>query len=292
MKQSLRGTILRVLERGRLFGLGIGLFEDIDKDDTLTETDRAFLTRWLDSADDAIWLGIIDTGRPADVFPHYTFPYLVRFALRINRRAESGRFGGDVVFEAQRQRHRRLLDLADKAAELANFFRVQARSSYLLKEYEKELRSLPELIANHDALDRFLRKSAGPAPKPTVIPPRQDRRKGRTGLRKRRLFITLMSDCLTMFYDQKADDRSHIASLTAFARIECPDVKLATIEKALEPTTRDGRRQKREPGVPRRRGDPDLASVGVLARMLPTGGLHAHADPASLAPLEIDRTKR
>jgi hypothetical protein len=251
MKQSLRGTILRVLERGGLVGLGIGLLEDIDEDNKLTDTDRAFLTKWLASADDAIWSGILDTGQPAELYPHYTFPYLVRFALRINRRAESGRFGGDMVFEAQQQRHKRLLDLADKAAELAQFFREQAKISYRLEQYEEELRPLPELIALHDAQARFLRKSAGPAPKPTLAPPRQDRRKGRTGLRKRRLFTTLMSNCLTTFYDQKVDDRFHIASLTAFAQIEWRDVTFATIEKALEPTTREGRRQQREPEPPR-----------------------------------------
>jgi hypothetical protein len=250
MKQTLRGAIGRIEEVGGMSELGIGLLEDAYEDNCLTETDRAFLTKWLNSADDRIWSAILDSGQPPDVFPRHTFSALVRFALKNNRLAESGRFGGDLVFAAQFERHRRLLDLGDKAAELARFFRAQARFSSRVKKYEKELRPLPELIALHDALERFLRESAGPAPKPTITPSRQDRRKGSTGLRKRRLFITLMSDCLTRVYYQNVDDRFHIASLTAFARIESPDVTSATIEKVLEPTTREGRQQRRKPEPP------------------------------------------
>jgi hypothetical protein len=244
---TLRAVILRMLERGKVFRIGIGLLENSEEDDKLTETDRAFLAKWLAFADDSIWSEILDTGHPPAVFPHYTFPFLVQFALRINRQAESVRFGGDSVFAARQKRRSGLLELADASAELAHFFREQAKISYLVDEYATELRPLPELIALHDALARYLRKSAGPALKPTITPPRQDRRNGRSGLRKRRLFITLMSDCLWRFYDQKVGDPFHIDSLVAFARIEFPDVDYVTLQKALEPTTREGRRRSRQP---------------------------------------------
>jgi hypothetical protein len=135
---------------GGIVGLGVGLLEDIDEDNKLSEVDRAFLTKWLATADDPIWSGILDTGQSPDIFPHYTFPYPVRFALRINRRAESGRFGGDLAVEARQKRRGRMLDLADKVAELARFLREQAKISRRRGEYETELRPLPELVAVND----------------------------------------------------------------------------------------------------------------------------------------------
>ena len=243
---SLRDLIVRVLEHGRVSLLGLGLLEDSKEDNKLTETDRAFLTRWLAVADDPIWPVIVaGVGQPGP-WLHYTFSFLVRFALKINRKAESGRFGGDSVFEAQQKRRREQLDLAAYADKLAQHFREQAKISDLVTQYENEYRPLSELIALNDSQAQLLRKMAGPAPKPTIRGGRQDRRKGRTGLRKRRLFISSMSDCLTSFYDQKVDDPFHIESLAAFARIEFPDIRNVTIRQALEPTTREGRRQKRE----------------------------------------------
>jgi hypothetical protein len=67
MTQTLRSTILRVLERGGIVGLGIGLLEDIYEDNKLTEVDRAFLTKWLATADDPIWSGILHTGQLPDI---------------------------------------------------------------------------------------------------------------------------------------------------------------------------------------------------------------------------------
>jgi hypothetical protein len=46
----------------------------------------------------------------------------------------------------------------------------------------------------------------------------------------------------------KTDDPSHSGSLAAFARIEFPEVTHAMVKKALQPTTREGRRQSRAPG--------------------------------------------
>jgi hypothetical protein len=246
MTETLRDAICRALQRGSVFGIGIGLLEDDNEDNKLTETDRAFLNKWLACADHGIWLEILGTDHPPEVFPDYTFRSLVRFALRSNREAEAGRSGKDAILDVQEERHRKLLDLADKAAELAHFSRQQSKSLHLRETYEKEVGPLRELIVLHDALERFLRKSAGAMPKPTTImPPRQDRRNGRTGLRKRRLFITRMSDCLTKFYDQKVDHPFHVDSLVAFTRIEFPDVTYAAMQKLLEPTTREGRRQRR-----------------------------------------------
>ena len=105
---------------------------------------------------------------------------------------------------------------------------------------------LDELIPRLEAAVSVLEKMAGPPPTTAITPPRQDRRRGRTGLRKRRLFITSMSDVLTRHYDQNVNEPYHFESLVAFARIEFPDVKNVTIRQVLEPTTREGRRQQRE----------------------------------------------
>ena len=244
---TLRGVILRTLDRGRAFRIGLGLLEDEEADDRLTEIDRAFLTRWLAFADNSIWSEILAAVDAAPVLAHCTFPFLVRFALRINREAEAGRFGKDAVLEARQERRSRLLELANYADKLARFFREQAKIADRPAQYEEDFRPLSELIAFNDAQARFLRKEAGPEPRSTIKPPRQDLRKGRTGLRKRRLFISSISGCLTRFYDQKVDSPFHIDSLVAFARIEFPEVDYVTVKKALEPTTREGRRQRRRP---------------------------------------------
>jgi hypothetical protein len=242
---TLRHVILRALERGKVSLLGLGLLEDHEEDDKLTETDRSFLRKWLALADKPIWSEILPAIDAPQPFRHNTFSFLVRFALRINRQAESARFGADSIAEAQQRRRSKALALADRADELAQYFRAQAKIPSLAAEYKERFFPLVELIAFNDNQAALLRKMAGPAPPATVSGLRQDRRKGRTGLRKRRLFVLEMSDCLTRFYEQKVDDPFHIESLVAFARIEFPDIRSGTIRHALEPTTREGRRQKR-----------------------------------------------
>ena len=244
---TLRDVILRFLERGELLKLGLGLLEDAAADDKLTDIDRAFLTKWLALADDPIWPEIVsgaDHMPPLD--PPYTFPILVRYALRANRAAESGRFGGDLVLEARRKRHQQRLEYAECARGLANYLRPRRRNEEIAARFKVGYCPLDELIPCLEAAVSVLEEMAGPPPTTAITPPRQDRRRGRTGLRKRRLFITSMSDVLTRYYDQNVNDPYHLESLVAFARIEFPDVTSVTIRQVLEPTTREGRRQQRE----------------------------------------------
>jgi hypothetical protein len=244
---TLRKVILRFLECGGVLGLGLGLLEDREADNKLTDTDRVFLTKWLALADDPIWPGIV---AGADHLPHvdppYTFPILVRYALRANRAAESGRFGGDLVLEARRKRHQQRLEYAECARRLEQYLRPWRRNEEIAARFKEGYCPLDELIPRLEAAVSVLEEMAGPPPTAAITPPRQDRRRGRTGLRKRRLFITSMSDVLTRHYDQNVNEPYHLESLVAFARIEFPDIKNATIRQVLEPTTREGRRQQRE----------------------------------------------
>jgi hypothetical protein len=248
---TLRDVILRFLERGELSRLGLGLLEDAPADDKLTDTDRTFLTKWLALADDPIWPEIISG---ADHWPHsdppYTFPILVRYALRANRAAESGRFGRDLVLEARRKRRDERLEYAECARRLVQYLRPRRRNEAIAARFTDGYCALDELIPCLEAAVSVLEKMAGPPPATAITPPRQDRRRGRTGLRKRRLFITSMSDVLTRYYDQDVNDPYHIESVAAFARIEFPDIKSVTVRQALEPTTREGRRQRRERNKP------------------------------------------
>jgi hypothetical protein len=180
----------------------------------------------------------------------YTFPILVRYALRANRAAESGRFGGGLVFEARRKRRQERLEYAECARKLVQYLRPRRRNEEIAARFRDGYCALDELIPCLEAAVSVLEKMAGPPPTTAVTPPRQDRRRGRTGLRKRRLFITSMSDVLTNFYDQDVNDPYHVESLAAFARIEFPDIKLVTVRQVLEQTTREGRRQRRELNKP------------------------------------------
>jgi hypothetical protein len=244
---NLRDVILRFLERGEVLRLGLGLLEDAAADDKLTVTDRGFLTKWLAFADAPIWPQIVaGAGHSPDLFSHNTFPFLVRFALRANRAAESGRFGGDLVLQARRKRREERLEYAECARRLVQYLRPRRRNEQIAAWFREGYCALDELIPCLEAAVSVLEKMAGPPPTTAITPPRQDRRRERTGLRKRRLFITLMSDVLTRYYDQGVNDPYHIESLAAFARIEFPDIKNVTIRQALEPTTREGRRQQRE----------------------------------------------
>jgi hypothetical protein len=248
---TLREVILRFLERGEVLRLGLGLLEDAAADDKLTDTDRAFLTKWLAFADAPIWPQIVaGAGHSPDLFSHNTFPFLVRFALRANRAAESGRFGGDLVLEARRKRRQERLEYAECARRLEQYLRRRRRNEEIAARFKDGYCPLDELIPCLEAAVSVLEKMAGPPPTTAITPPRQDRRRGRTGLRKRRLFITSMSDVLTRYYDQDVSDPYHIESVAAFAHIEFPDIKSVTVRQALEPTTREGRRQRRELNKP------------------------------------------
>jgi hypothetical protein len=244
---TLRDVILRFLERGEVLRLGLGLIEDAAADDKLTDIDRGFLTKWLAFADAPIWSQIVaGAGDSPDLFSHNTFPFLVRFALRANRAAESGRFGGDLVLQARRKRREARLEYAECARRLVQYLWPRRRNEQIAARFKDGYCPLDELIPCLEAAVNVLEKMAGPPPTTAIAPPRQDRRQGRTGLRKRRLFITSMSGVLTTYYDQDVNDPYHIESVAAFTRIEFPDIKSVTVRQALEPTTREGRRQRRE----------------------------------------------
>jgi hypothetical protein len=211
---TLKDTILRVLKSGRVFGVGRGLLEDPEADNNLTDTDRAFLMKWLPLAEDRRWQEIVvGAGHPPAVYPHYTFPFLVRFALRVNREAESARFGKDLILEARRQRHRERLEHAECALKLARYLRLRKENQEVAAWFGDETSFLGDLIASLEAAANVLAQMAGSPPTKAKVLPRQDRKGERTGLRKRRLFITSMSYILTTYYDQKADDFFHVERL-------------------------------------------------------------------------------
>jgi hypothetical protein len=138
-----------------------------------------------------------------------------------------------------------LLELADKADALAAYYRQQ-EDQEIVAFYAKSFRPVRELNEPHQKEAKFFRRRAGEEPKPTVVPIRQDRRQGRSGLRKRRAFICLMSKELDRaLWGHKVIDLTDVEAVVAFTRIIFPEVSAEVVRKTLQPTTREGRRQKR-----------------------------------------------
>jgi hypothetical protein len=165
--------------------------------------------------------------------------------LKINRLAESVRSGTDPILELRQKQRQELFELADKADVLATHYRQQ-EDQEIVSYYAEFFRPMHELKELHQKEAKFFRRRAGEEPKPTVVPIRQDRRQGRTGLRMRRAFICLMSTELDpALWGHKVVDLTDVDAVVAFTRIIFPEVNAEVVRKTLQPTTREGRRQGR-----------------------------------------------
>jgi hypothetical protein len=116
----------------------------------------------------------------------------------------------------------------------------------LVDYFQRRLRPLPELVELHQQLAEFGRSRAGTEPTPTAAPMRQDKRQGRSGLRKRRVFIYQMSETLeqSVYSKESLSGFTHVEAVAAFARIGFPEVGKESVRKTLAPTTREGRRSR------------------------------------------------
>jgi hypothetical protein len=190
---TLKETLKAILKRGSYPYIGVGLLPD-GVDDNLTAQDRAYLNNWIEGyADDPIWEKILAATRlygrkGAQKRSNSSF---IQPALSVNRMSESMRFGEDPILERQRSQRNETLDMADQADTLARYCHMLEKYPGLVAQFQRFMRPLPEFVELNQRLAEFLRSHAGEEPTPTAAPMRQDRRQGRSGLRKRRAFICL-----------------------------------------------------------------------------------------------------
>jgi hypothetical protein len=208
------------------------------------------LVPWLNHVDDPIWSKILFAAQADD--PHLTYRWLVWIALRANRRAESACVGTDPLLERQRSERRDLLGAVDRLEWLVGFYgRIDPE---LAARYMKVIHPVDAWRATLQGEANLLRKRAGREPKP-VAPTRQDRRSGRTDLRRRRAFITLMREELEYWIRENRvtyTKHDHVKAIVAFTRIAFPEADAEMVRRIREPTTREGREQARATRARRR----------------------------------------
>jgi hypothetical protein len=251
---TLRETIIEILQYGSVPSLNTRrwLSEGVER---TTAADRAYLAPWLKHVDDPIWSKILIAAQLGD--PHLSYLWLVWIALRANRRAESACSGTDPLLERQQKERRDCLEAVDRFEWLDDFYGrippdIAAKYAMFFRPVDTSRLALRGEAA-------FWRRCAGREPKPIAPPTRQDRRGGRTDLRRRRAFITLMREELEYWVQDKPvtyTEHDHINAIVAFTRIGFPEVDAEIVRKTREPTTREGREQARATGSRKRRARP------------------------------------
>jgi hypothetical protein len=273
------------LKRGKCFGIGVGLLPN-DVDDNLTEEDRAYLNNWIEGyADDPIWEKIFAATRlygPIGA-QNRSYSSFVCSALYVNRISESLRSGDDPILERRRSQRNETLNMAYKADALARYLHTLEDYSGLVDHFQRHLRPLSELVELNRQLAEFLRSHAGKEPTPTTVPMRQDRRQGRSGLRKRRAFICLMSETLeqSVYSEEPLSGFTHLQAVAAFARIALPEVGEEEVRKTLAPTTRKGRRNRARTSQTKASTSAPVAfDAPVAPRRQATGFAHSNKQKA------------
>jgi hypothetical protein len=245
---SLKQTIIGMLKRDRVPSMEASSV-NTDNEESATAGDRAYLASWLEGdVDDPIWSKILAAAQKYCSY-RLSYTWLVRIVLRAKRQAESVRFGDDPILELRQKKRQELLELAAKAQALADYYR-QEKDQNVVSCYVDYLRPVGELSRRQQLEANMFRQRAGEEPAPTVAPIRQDRRRGRTGLRQRRAFIRLIfTELEYAIWGEIPIDFTHVEAATALARIAFPEVDAEVVRKTLEPTTREGRRHKRAAGA-------------------------------------------
>jgi hypothetical protein len=114
MTATMKATLIGVLKSGKLLRENLGSAE------------RTFLKRWADGywVDDPVWAEIVADARALGGSPAKTLnSELIWFALDARRFSKSVKSGLDPIFQEQQQRHAELHTLADKADDLARYFK-------------------------------------------------------------------------------------------------------------------------------------------------------------------------
>ena len=213
-------------------------------DRNITKVDRAHLERWVSEAHrhDAIWRRLNVAAEGRGMLPRgSTYLSIIEEALFMRQCAERAQSGIDFDLRERQQYHQRHLDLAKKAEDLADYFMWAAGYSGIAAFFNRFFKPVGELEELHRKEAEILRKRAGRPPTSSLRISRQDRSKGRKGLRKINAFIGL-ADCFMRDWICDKTDHEAVAALTNIA-FPGYDVVVDDVRKALRPTTREGRKQ-------------------------------------------------
>jgi hypothetical protein len=214
------------------------------EDPQLTKADRDHLERWASEGGtyDEIWRRLAAAAKLHGMLPpNSTYEAIVREALFMRETAKSAQSGIDFNLRERRQYHERHLDLAKKSDELADYYRWAAGYSGMANFFNRFFKPVGELENFHRREAEILRRRAGRPPKSSLRISRQDRSKGHGGLRKINVFIDL-ADCFIRDWISADPAYEAIAVLTNIA-FPGYDLIADDVRKALQPTTREGRKQ-------------------------------------------------
>jgi hypothetical protein len=216
------------------------------KDRSLSAADKAHVERWLADgyAKDRTWDRLATAARVRGVHPTYgIYESIIREALFIRNRAESMGPGIDTYLRERQQQRRRHLELAQKAEDLADYFKWTEQYSGISDFYMRFLQPVEQLQEFHRKEAKLLRQRAGRVPSSAVRVSRQDKRGNRKGLRKLGAFIQLMHHFVLDWISEIVDYRA-IALLAEIAFPE-QDIDPEQVRKVLQPSTRSGRKGRR-----------------------------------------------
>jgi hypothetical protein len=217
----------------------------ISKEKGLSDSDRAHLKRWASNnyPENSIWQKLESAARERSLLPMHSFYFgLVKEGLYMRGRAESAATGIDFDLRHNQRLHQWQLELAKKADDLADYYKWAEEYSGIAMFFYRFLRPVAELEDLHRR-EAALFRQRNRTPKPGVRASRQDRSRGRKGLRKINAFIDLANAHLTFFCSEQPDYEA-IALLTEIAFPDF-DVDPEFVRTALRPTTAAGRRKVR-----------------------------------------------
>src|SRR5271170_3801515 len=218
----------------------------VSRDRSLTVADKAHLRRWADVvyANDSSWERLSTAARARGLLPvNGIYESITREALFIRGHAESVRSGMDFELRERQQQHERHLALAQKAEDLADYYKWAQQHSGIAMFFRRFLNPVANLEALHRKEAELLRRRIGRPPTAAARVSRQDGRRNRKGMRKVIAFIDLASSFIKDWISEKPD---HIA-IAVLTEIAFPGYYIGAedVRKALEPTKRADRKASR-----------------------------------------------
>lgn len=242
MSSTLRAELIAALKGDKFLG------EELDA------AARGFLRRWAHNcADDPIWEEVIADARTLDCWPHQSLhPDLIWYAISAWHIAQSVKGGDDPLFRERQNQCAELLALAEKADDLARYFRKVEKYSGIAEFFQRFLvlpvtpeqnavpRIEPPLLRVqqmrelHQREAQLLRQRARRAPKPTTFISRKKAKRDMTA------FIHLMTDYMNEFCGKR--HRRAVALLASMAFNSLVDNE--DVRKILAPSEKKGRHRK------------------------------------------------
>ncbi len=210
--------------------------------DNLDPADRAHLKRWYDWADDPIWQKVeSDALKVPLTSPTTICPNIIANALQARAIAESVQYGEDPILRKRQQQRAELLGLAEKADDLARYYRDAEQYSGIAMFFQRFLMPVQDLRELHEKESQLLRQHARRQPKPTTRVSRQAHGKKRAQSRKYVAFMHLMADHMR---DLSRKPQYYAVALATNIAFPKADVTAEDARAACRPTTRAGRRYK------------------------------------------------